>query len=205
MRIIKSIKETTSMKQTLFRDLVQECQLSTPESSLSEKIKRKIGEIGKAELKDVVAQTEEGCAPLFLACKNGSAEVVEYLLSICCADIEQRGKFEVAEEAVSHSVTPLWCAAVAGRLSVVKVSIFCGVPQPPLAGRTEQRSGVNLKLRSFEFLAACDGILWRPVITTPPVSIRHMTLFAARNSNGLIFRFKTKQAIFCRKRKNKTI
>ena len=142
MRIIKSIKETTSMKQTLFRDLVQECQLSTPESSLSEKIKRKIGEIGKAELKDVVAQTEEGCAPLFLACKNGSAEVVEYLLSICCADIEQRGKFEVAEEAVSHSVTPLWCAAVAGRLSVVKVSqiptlplvFFCGVPQPPLTG-----------------------------------------------------------------------
>ena len=122
MRIIKSIKETTSMKQTLFRDLVQECQRSTPESSLSEKIKKKIGEIGKAELKDVVAQTEEGCAPLFLACKNGSAEVVEYLLSTCCADIEQRGKFEVAEEAVSHSVTPLWCAAVAGRLSVVKVS-----------------------------------------------------------------------------------
>ena len=73
-------------------------------------------------MKDVVAQTEEGCAPLFLACKNGSAEVVEYLLSTCCADIEQRGKFEVAEEAVSHSVTPLWCAAVAGRLSVVKVS-----------------------------------------------------------------------------------
>jgi len=126
MRIIKSIKETTSMKQTLFRDLVQECQRSTPESSLSEKIKKKIGEIGKAELKDVVAQTEEGCAPLFLACKNGSAEVVEYLLSTCCADIEQRGKFEVAEEAVSHSVTPLWCAAVAGRLSVVKVLLRFG-------------------------------------------------------------------------------
>ena len=91
-------------------------------SKLSEKLKKKIEEIGKAELKDVVGQTEEGCAPLFLACKNGSADVVEYLLGNCGANIEQRGVFEVAEEGVSHSVTPLWCAAVAGRLSVVKVS-----------------------------------------------------------------------------------
>lgn len=124
MRILKSLKETTSMKQTLFRDLVQECQLSIPGSKLSEKLKRKIEEFEKDDIKDVVGQTEEGCAPLFLACKNGSADVVEYLLNTCGADIEQRGVFEVAEEGVSHSVTPLWCAAVAGRLSVVKVRYF---------------------------------------------------------------------------------
>lgn len=129
MRILKSIKDTTSMKQTLFRDLVQECQLSIPGSKLSEKLKKKIEEIGKDDRKDVVAQTEEGCAPLFLACKNGSADVVEYLLSTCGADIEQRGVFEVAEESVSHSVTPLWCAAVAGRLSVVKVNFVKGFHQ----------------------------------------------------------------------------
>ena len=124
MRITRSIKETTNLKQTLYRDLLQECQLSTTSSRLSEKLKRKIEEIGKDARKDVVAQTEEGCAPLFLACKNGSADVVEYLLSTCGADIEQRGVFEVAEEEVKHSVTPLWCAAVAGRLSVVKASTF---------------------------------------------------------------------------------
>ena len=61
-----------------------------------------------------------------MACKNGSSDVVEYLLSFCGADIEQRGVFEVPEEGVSHSVTPLWCAAVAGRLSVVKVLLKFG-------------------------------------------------------------------------------
>ena len=123
MRITRSTRETTNLKQTLYRDLLQECQLSTTSSRLSEKLKRKIEEIGKYARKDVVGQTEEGCAPLFLACKNGSADVVEYLLSTCDADIEQRGVFEVAEEEVKHSVTPLWCAAVAGRLSVVKVQL----------------------------------------------------------------------------------
>ena len=123
MRITRSTRETTNLKQTLYRDLLQECQLSTTSSRLSEKLKRKIEEIGKDARKDVVGQTEEGCAPLFLACKNGSADVVEYLLSTCDADIEQRGVFEVAEEEVKHSVTPLWCAAVAGRLSVVKVQL----------------------------------------------------------------------------------
>ena len=137
MRIIKSIKETTSMKQTLFRDLVQECQFSNPGSSLSEKLKKKIEEIGKDDRKEILAQTDkQGCAPLFLACKNGSADVVEYLLSFCGADIEQRGVFEVAEESVSHSVTPLWCAAVAGRLSVVKVSLKKKVQN---RGRTKKK------------------------------------------------------------------
>ena len=37
-------------------------------------------------------------APLFLACKNGSAEVVEYLLTKCNAPIEQPGLFEVEED-----------------------------------------------------------------------------------------------------------
>ena len=39
----------------------------------------------------------------------------------CGAPIEQKGQFEVEEEGVRHSVTPLWCAAVSGRLAVVRV------------------------------------------------------------------------------------
>ena len=90
------------------------------------------------------------CAPLFIACKNGSAETVDYLVSICGAEIEQRGLYEVLflivfglgceiwltpiprslsqtkvlEEGISHHVTPLWCAAVSGRLAVVKVHLM---------------------------------------------------------------------------------
>lgn len=126
MRITNYYTDQRSKKLTLFRDLVQECQLSVPGSRLSEKLKKKMESFGKEERRDVVAQTAEGCAPLFLACKNGSADVVDYLVSTCGADLEQRGVFEVAEEGVSHSVTPLWCAAVAGRISVVKVLIRHG-------------------------------------------------------------------------------
>ena len=52
--------------------------------------------------------------------------MVEYMLSTCDADIEQRGLYEVLEEGISHHVTPLWCAAVSGRLNVVKVLIRYG-------------------------------------------------------------------------------
>ena len=44
----------------------------------------------------------------------------------CNAPIEQKGLFEVEEEGVRHSVTPLWCAAVSGRLAVVRVLLRFG-------------------------------------------------------------------------------
>ena len=103
---------------------------------------RRIEEFDNPERRDMVSGEINGCAPLFLACRNGSAEVVEYLVTRCGAPIEQKGQFEVRrrtlltmimvtcdlvttvqveEEGVRHSVTPLWCAAVSGRLGVVRV------------------------------------------------------------------------------------
>jgi len=69
--------------------------MASPGSRLSDKLRRKIEEIGRNDRKDVVGQTADGCAPLFWACKNGSAEVVEYLLTTCEADIEQVKKKRV--------------------------------------------------------------------------------------------------------------
>ena len=48
---------------------------------LSNNLCRKIEEFDNSERKEVVSGVQNGCAPLFLACKNGSAEVVEYLIS----------------------------------------------------------------------------------------------------------------------------
>jgi len=50
----------------------------------------------------IYSKTVDGCAPLFLACKNGSAEVVEYLLTRCSAPVEQKGLFEVTEFLCLH-------------------------------------------------------------------------------------------------------
>ena len=63
--------------------------MACPGSRLSDKLRRKIEGIGRTDRKDVVGQTADGCAPLFWACKNGSAEVVDYLLITCDADIAQ--------------------------------------------------------------------------------------------------------------------
>lgn len=56
----------------------------------------------------MVCRTQEGCAPLFVACKRGNVEIVEYLVHVCDADIEQRGVYEVRDDRSVHTVTPLW-------------------------------------------------------------------------------------------------
>ncbi len=70
--------------------------------------------------------TKDGCSPLFVACKKGNVEIVEYLISTCGADVEQRGLYEVPDDHSVHNVTPLWCAAVAGKVKVVDTLVRYG-------------------------------------------------------------------------------
>ena len=123
---ISGYTDKSGQKQHLFTALLQECQLANPGSRLSFNLCKKIEEFDKKDRTDVVTKMIDGCAPLFLACKNGSAEVAEYLLGKCNAPIEQKGLFGFLEEGESHNVTPLWCAAVSGRLTVVKVLLRFG-------------------------------------------------------------------------------
>jgi len=69
---------------------------------------------------------DDGCSPLFIAAQLGRISFVNFLLDECCADIEQRGTYEVAEDRSRHQVTPLWCAAVADKLEVVRTLIRHG-------------------------------------------------------------------------------
>ena len=92
---ISGYTDKTGQKAHLFTALVQECQLASPGTRLSDKLRRKMEEFARDDRRDVVTKTVDGCAPLFLAAKNGSAEVADYLLSKCDAAIEQRGLFEV--------------------------------------------------------------------------------------------------------------
>ena len=93
---MRILADRSSHKLNLFGDLVTECQLSAPGYRLSDKLRRKMEEFGRDDRREVACQmTTAGCAPLFLACRNGSADVVEYLINTCGADIEQRGQFEV--------------------------------------------------------------------------------------------------------------
>ena len=76
--------------------------------------------------KEIVNKLYDGCAPFFISCKRGNVEIVEYLIEQCHADIEQKGIYEVPDDHSIHFVTPLWCAAVAGKLEVVKCLVSHG-------------------------------------------------------------------------------
>ena len=51
---------------------------------------------------------------------------MEYLVNTCGANVEQRGLYEVPDDHSVHNVTPLWCAAVAGKLKVVEMLVRFG-------------------------------------------------------------------------------
>lgn len=90
----------------------------------------------------MVRKQRNGCAPLFIACKRGAVVIAEYLITICEADIEQRGHFEVPEDNSFHYVSPLWAAVVSGKLSMVKylVRIGCDINATSDSGSTPVRS-----------------------------------------------------------------
>ena len=126
MMRITNTDSSSQKKRQVHQALVQECQIASPGSKLSEKLRRGLEGFTREDRRAIAEETFEGCAPLFLACKNGSAEIVDYLLSTCDAPLEQRGLYEVLEEGISHHVTPLWCAAVSGRLAAVKILLRHG-------------------------------------------------------------------------------
>lgn len=92
--------------------------------------------------REIVKRVRDGCSPLFIASKRGNCELAEYLITVCDANKEQRGLFEVPEEKTVHWVTPLWCAAVSGKLSVVKclVRLGCNINAESDSGSTPVRS-----------------------------------------------------------------
>lgn len=63
-------------------------------------------------------------AHLFDACKLGNVQRVKHLIENRNAQIEQRAMYET--DGVFHFVTPLWCATVAGKLSVVQCLVELG-------------------------------------------------------------------------------
>lgn len=118
--------DQTSQREAIFNDLITECRLAPPGARLSYLVRNKIERLTREERKEIVSRVQDGCAPLFVACKKGNADIVEYLITMCGADLEQRGVFEVTDDRSIHFVTPLWCAAVAGKLAVVKQLVAFG-------------------------------------------------------------------------------
>ncbi|XP_035220357.1 protein fem-1 homolog C-like [Stegodyphus dumicola] len=76
----------------------------------------------KEEIAALVSSRTNGATPLVMACRNGHLDVAVYLLEKCNADIEQVGSVTFDGETI-EGAPPLWCAAAAGHLNVVKTLI----------------------------------------------------------------------------------
>lgn len=113
-------------KEALFTDLYQEVKCAAPSAQLSYTLRCRLERCDRETRGKICSKTKEGCSPLFVACKKGNVEIVEYLISVCGADVEQRGLYEVPDDRSVHNVTPLWCAAVADKFRVVEMLVKFG-------------------------------------------------------------------------------
>lgn len=137
----------------LFLDLMDECSRMTcgAESSLpsndngtllSASVRTRLERCSHELKQEIVSRTKDGCSPLFIACKNGLTKVAEYLIDVCNAEIEQRGRYEALEDHHIHYVSPIWVASISGHLETVKLLINRGANVNSLSdtGSTPLRS-----------------------------------------------------------------
>ncbi|XP_060529006.1 protein fem-1 homolog CG6966 [Cylas formicarius] len=118
--------DSVGEKDSIFHELIDECKRCSPGARLSFQLRNRLEKLSPEVRQEIVNRVKVGCSPLFIACKKGQVEIVEYLISVCGADVEQKGIYEVQEDRSTHVVTPLWCAAVSGKLSVVQVLLKNG-------------------------------------------------------------------------------
>lgn len=114
--------------------------------------------------------TSGGRAPLFVAALRGNAEVVEYLVHVGGAPLEQRGPYDAVEErapSASHSVTPLWAAAVAGQLEALRVLADAGAE---IDARSDSGS---TPLRSACFMTHLDVVRFLCESGADPCATNH--------------------------------
>ncbi|XP_020292447.1 protein fem-1 homolog CG6966 isoform X2 [Pseudomyrmex gracilis] len=79
----------------------------------------------KDEVGQLVAAKTHGATPLVMACRNGHYDVAEYLIEKCGADVDQPGSVVFEGETI-EGAPPLWCAAAAGHLALVKLLVKRG-------------------------------------------------------------------------------
>ena len=116
-----------SSKTQVFMELCKDVHEVAPGARLNYALRIKLDKLSSEDRKDIVNKKWNDSTPLFVACKRGLAEIVNYLASHCMADLELKCFYYVDNDPrLVHYVTPLWCAAVADKLDVVKVLLRHG-------------------------------------------------------------------------------
>lgn len=82
----------------IFHEVLEECKRAVPGARLPYTTRNKLEKLPLEVRRDIVNRVKLGCSPLFIACKKGRAEIVEYLITVCAADIELSGIYEVQDD-----------------------------------------------------------------------------------------------------------
>ncbi|KAF2357114.1 Ankyrin repeat [Trinorchestia longiramus] len=158
-------EDTGDSVRQLFDELCIEVLRMKPGSRLNHILRHKLEKLPKESRQEIVNRKCQGCTPLFIACKRGLAEVVEYLCLNCGADIELKGIYEVPDDRSNHFVTPLWCAAVAGQEDVVKVLVSNGADVNSVSdtGSTSVRSACFMShIKIVKYLVESGADVLKP-------------------------------------------
>ncbi|XP_073969464.1 ankyrin repeat protein mann-cup [Rhodnius prolixus] len=152
--------DLSHQKEVIFSELMNEVKSAAPGARLSYNLRARLERFAWADRREIACRVKDGCAPLFIACKRGHVEIVEYLISTCDADIEQRGLYEVPDDRSVHNVTPLWCAAVSGKLPVIRCLVHYGADVNAVSdtGSTPVRSACFMThLDIVSYLVECGA------------------------------------------------
>lgn len=109
-------------------------------------IKSLLGPRSQLEIARVVAtKLRTGTTSLLIASRNGHLDVVQYLITVCSANLEQAGSVVFDGETI-EGATPLWCAAAAGHIDVVSSLIEKGAN----VNRTTLTNSTPLRAACFD-------------------------------------------------------
>lgn len=156
-------KRGDSLDLQLLASIVHNC---IQEDKLS-KLRATLKKFSREQRQKIVAEKINGNAPLFTACFQGKVHFANFLLEECGANVELRGIYEVEEDHSRHEVTPLWCAAVANKLEVVKTLVSHGadVNSPSDTESTPVRSACYMtNISIIKFLVDHGANIHKPNI-----------------------------------------
>lgn len=99
----------------------------------------------QAEIDALVSATTAGATPLVIASRNGHYDIVHYLLYKTHANCEQTGSVIFDGETI-EGAPPLWCAAAAGHLQIVKLLVKHGA----IVNSTTRTNSTPLRAACFD-------------------------------------------------------
>ena len=137
-----------------FNQLSNECRMAKPDSRLSSPLRNKLDGLNMDERRELVTRSTDfkdghdgHFSPFFIACKKDSVQILEYMMNECSAPFDHKAWINFQMDYARHYATPLWYAAVAGKLNVIKCLVQHGADVNSVSntGSTPVRSACFLR------------------------------------------------------------